>query len=60
TDQDRLMLAMRLIYQAKSAGKPIDSVENDRARFNRYFAAYEKTGGPQLALAADWKKIVDR
>jgi tetratricopeptide (TPR) repeat protein len=60
TDQDRLMLAMRLIYQAKSDGKPIDSVENDRARFNRYFAAYEKTGGPQLALAADWKKIVDR
>lgn len=60
TDQDRLMLAMRLIYEAKSSGKPIDSVENDRARFSRYFAAYEKTGGSQLALAAEWKKVIDR
>lgn len=59
-DQDRLLLAMRLIYEAKSAGKPIDSVENDRARFGRYFTAYEKTGGAQLALAAQWKNIVDR
>lgn len=59
-DQDRLMLAMRLLYEAKSSGKPLDSVENDRARFNRYFAAYEKTGGAQLPLAAEWKKIIDR
>jgi VWFA-related protein len=59
-DQDRLMLGMRLIYEAKAANKPIDTVGNDRARFNRYFAAYEKTGGPQLAVAAEWKKIVDR
>lgn len=60
TDQDRLMLAMRLIYQAKSANRAIESNDADRARFNRYFAAYEKTGGPQLALATDWKKIIDR
>lgn len=59
-DQDRLMLAMRLIYEAKSAGKPIDTVENDRARFGRYYASYEKIGGAQLSLAAEWKKIVDR
>ena len=59
-DQDRLMLAMRLIYEARSAGHAIDSVENDRARFNRYFVAYEMTGGAQLALAADWKKFIDR
>jgi tetratricopeptide (TPR) repeat protein len=59
-DQDRLMLAMRLIYEAASGGKPIESAANDRARFSRYFAAYEKTGGPQFALAAEWKKIVER
>jgi VWFA-related protein len=59
-DQDRLMLAMRLIYEAKSAGHAVESTDADRARFNRYFAAYEKTGGPQLSLAAEWKKIVDR
>ena len=59
-DQDRLMLAMRLLYDAAVAGKPIDSAAQDKARFARYFAAYEKTGGPQLALAAEWKKTVDK
>lgn len=59
-DQDRLMLAMRLIYEAKSGGRAIDTAENDRARFTRYFAAYEKTNGPQLATAAEWKKFVER
>lgn len=59
-DQDRLMLAMRLLYEAKSASRPIDSVENDRAKFNRYFAAYAKTNGPQLELAKQWKAIVDK
>lgn len=59
-DHDRLMLAMRMIYEAVSSGRPIDTIENDRARFSRYFAAYEKTNGPQLALAAEWKKFVER
>ncbi|TAK15054.1 MAG: VWA domain-containing protein [Acidobacteria bacterium] len=59
-DQDRLMLAMRLLYEARSAGRPIDSVENDRAKFNRYFDAYARTNGPQLALAKQWKAIIDR
>lgn len=59
-DEDRLLLAMRLIYTAASAGTPIESAAQDKARFARYFAAYEKTGGPQLALVAEWKKIVDR
>lgn len=59
-DQDRLMLGMRLIYEARSAGHAIESADADRARFNRYFAAYEKTGGSQLALATDWKRFVDR
>lgn len=59
-DQDRLMLAMRLLYEARSAGRPIDSVENDRATFNRYFDAYARTNGPQLELARQWKAIMDR
>jgi tetratricopeptide (TPR) repeat protein len=59
-DQDRLMLAMRLLYEAKAANRPIDSVENDRAKFNRYFEAYAKTNGPQLALAKQWKAIIDK
>lgn len=60
TDQDRLMLAMRLIFDAASAGTPIESVNQDKARFARYFAAYETTGGAQLALAMSWKKVVER
>ncbi len=59
-DQDGLMLAMRLLYEARSANRPIDSVENDRAKFNRYFDAYARTNGPQLALARQWKAIIDK
>ncbi len=59
-DQDRLMLAMRLLYEARSTNRPIDSVETDRAKFNRYFDAYAKTNGPQLELAKQWKAIVDK
>ncbi len=59
-DQDRLLLAMRLIYEAKSAGHALDTPERDRDRFNRYFTAYEKTGGAQLQQATDWKRFIDR
>lgn len=59
-DQDRLMLAMRLLYEAKAGNRPIDSVENDRAKFNRYFEAYARTNGPQLELARQWKAIIDK
>jgi VWFA-related protein len=60
TDGDRLMLAMRLIYEARSSDHPIESVEADRARFLRYFDAYRAMNGPDLSLAEKWRLLVDR
>jgi hypothetical protein len=59
-DTDRLMLAMRLIYEAKSASKPIESADADRARFHRYFDAYTRANGPEIAQARQWLQLIDR
>lgn len=59
-DADRLMLAMRLIYEARVSNRSVESIAADRARFVRYFDAYLKTGGPDRALAEQWKRFVDR
>ena len=54
------MLAMRLIYEARSSNHPIESVEADRARFLRYFNVYRAMNGPDLSLAEKWRLLVDR
>ena len=48
-------------YEAKAANRPIDSVENDRAKFNRYFDARRPTasnlnsrnGGKRSSIGSD-------
>jgi VWFA-related protein len=59
-DHERLLIAMRAIYETRSAGKTIASADDDRQRFNRYAAAYAIAGGPQQALVSQWKRFVDR
>jgi len=59
-DHERLLVALRAIYDARSAGKAIGTAEEDRQRFVRYAAAYAAAGGPQQALVEQWKKIIDR
>jgi tetratricopeptide (TPR) repeat protein len=59
-DTDQLLLAMRLIYEAKSASKPIESADADRARFHKYFDAYSRANGPELAQARQWLLLIDR
>lgn len=59
-DTDRLLVAMRLLYDAKILGRPLISAEEDRTRFLRYFSAYEKLNGPKLTVAAEWRKYFDR
>ena len=49
-DHERLLVALKAIYDARSAGKSITTAEEDRKRFERYAAAYAAAGGPQQAL----------
>jgi VWFA-related protein len=59
-DGDRLLLAMRLLYEARILGRPLDTADADRAQFLRYFAAYEKLSGAKLDTARAWMKHFER
>jgi VWFA-related protein len=53
-DEPTLALALRALYDAFSAGQPVESVEADRARMIRLADAYRARGGPALALVDVW------
>jgi tetratricopeptide (TPR) repeat protein len=59
-DHERLLVAMRVIYEVRSRGGSIGTAAEDRARFNRYAAAYAGASGPQQATVDTWKKLIDR
>lgn len=59
-DQERLFIALRAIYEARSTGQSIGTVEEDRKRFERYAAAYAAAGGTQMPLVEQWRKFVNR
>ena len=59
-DQDRLFIALRSIYEARSTGQAIGTVEEDRKRFERYAAAYAAAGGTQTPLVEQWRRFVNR
>ena len=59
-DAEQLFLALRVIYEAHAAGRFVDTPEQDRARFDRYAAAYTTAAGPQLAMVEQWKKFMAR
>lgn len=59
-DNERLFLALRVIYEAHAGGRSIGPPEEDRARFDRYAAAYTAAAGPQLAMVEQWKKFMGR
>jgi tetratricopeptide repeat protein len=54
-DADRLLLVMRLLYEARILGRPLDTADADRAQFLRYFGTYEKLAHPKLEQARVWK-----
>jgi VWFA-related protein len=58
-DHARLLLALRLLYEAAAAGRAIESPERDRARFARYARAYRAAGGPEQALVAAWGAVLE-
>jgi predicted Zn-dependent protease len=59
-DTERLLLALRAIYEARSAGRAISTPEGDRALFSRYADAYAAAKGPQQAMVAQWRKYVEK
>jgi len=59
-DHERLLVALKAIYDARSTGKSITTAEDDRKRFERYAAAYAAAGGPQQALVEQWRKFIAR
>lgn len=58
-DHERLFVALRIIYEARSKGRSIESPDEDKARFHRYAAAYAAAGGTQQVLVDRWKRFVE-
>jgi tetratricopeptide (TPR) repeat protein len=59
-DADRLFLALHIIYNAHAAGGTIGTADEDRARFDKYAAAYLAAAGPQASLVEQWRKFMAR
>ena len=53
-DEPSLALALLTLYEAFVAGRPIEAVEQDRARMLRLADLYRTRGGPSLALVETW------
>jgi VWFA-related protein len=58
-DHERLFLALRALYEARSTGRPIGTLETDRALFTRYADAYAAAKGPQHALVGQWRRFIE-
>ena len=59
-DHDRLLIGLRTLNEARAAGKPARSREEDRALFARWAAAYSAAKGPQQALVDQWQKAMGK
>ena len=57
-DVERHFFTLRLLYEARTDGRPIRSTNEDRALFTKWAAAYAAAKGPQQALVAQWQKAV--
>ena len=57
-DSHALMLALRLLYEARSAGGRIFSASEDAERARRYADLYRATGGPSQALVDRWVTFI--
>jgi len=59
-DYERHLIALRMLYEARSAGQPIRSQAEDRALFTRWATAYAAAKGPQQALVDQWQRTINR
>ncbi len=60
SDHERYFVALRAMYDARTAGISIKSPPEDAALFERYAAAYKSAGGPQVALVEQWRKFMSK
>jgi VWFA-related protein len=59
-EHERTLSAMKVIYEARAAGKPVRSIAEDRALFAKWAAAYASAKGPNQALVDQWQRVVNR
>lgn len=59
-DEPTLAIALRMLYEAFVNGRPVEGVEQDRARMIRLAEAYRAHGGPSLALIDVWVAAATR
>lgn len=59
-DPEWLLLAMRALYETRTAKRAIDTPDADKARFVRYADAYAAARGPQQTLVDQWRKAFER
>jgi tetratricopeptide (TPR) repeat protein len=59
-DVERHFFTLRLLYEARTDGRPIRSTNEDRALFTKWAAAYAAANGPNQALVAQWQKAISR
>jgi VWFA-related protein len=53
-DEPTLTLALLVLYESFESAKPVENVEEDRARMLRLADLYRTRGGPSLALVETW------
>ena len=59
-NEERLLIALPSIYEARSTGQSSGTAQEDRQRFERYAAAYAAAGGSQTLQVEQWRKFVNR
>lgn len=59
-DEPSLALALLVLYEALSNGRPVESEDEDRARLMHLADAYRARGGPSLALVEAWVAAAKR
>ena len=59
-DTAALFLALRVLYDAHAAGRPVKDAADDALQATKYGAAYKSAGGPRTALVDRWVSFVQR
>ena len=58
-DHERHFIALRMLYEARAAGKPDQIARTRTARCSpRWSAAYAAAKGPQQALVEQWQRVM--
>ena len=59
-DRDALLLAVEWMYTVRAAGGVVHTRAEDVRLAKGYADAYEKAGGPQIALVKQWMAFLEK